>query len=129
MFIIQIYVDDIIIGSTNEDLCEDFANIMKSEFEMSLIRKLNFFLCLQIKKTRDGTLLHQERYAKELVKKFGLEGCKKVETSMSYTIKLDKDEKDKLVHSKMYRSMIGLLLYLTTSKPDLLFGTCLCACI
>ena len=68
--LVQIYVDDIILGSTNESLCSDFANLMQGESEMCMMGKLNFFLGLQIKKTKTGIFVHQSKYCKELLKKF-----------------------------------------------------------
>lgn len=73
ILLIQIYIDDIIFDSTNEDTCKGFANIMKSKFEMSMIRELNFFLRLQVKQLKEGTFIILEKYVKKLGKKFGME--------------------------------------------------------
>ena len=69
LLIVQIYVDDIIFGATNHCLCEDFAKTMQGEFEMSMMGELNFFLGLQIKQSKEGTVIHQQKYLRELVKK------------------------------------------------------------
>ena len=122
----QIYVDDIIFGSTNELLCKEFQKCMQLEFEMSSMGELNFFLGLQIKQMRDGIFICQAKYAKELIKKFGLEGSKVCNTPMATTTKLDKDDQGKCVDIKFYRSMIGSLLYLTASRPDIMFSVSLC---
>ena len=66
--IVQVYVDDIIFGATNSDLCDDFSKLMRSQFGMSMIGELNFFLRLQIKQTSNGTMIHQQKYVKELIK-------------------------------------------------------------
>ncbi|GKD82711.1 retrovirus-related pol polyprotein from transposon TNT 1-94 [Tanacetum coccineum] len=73
LIIVQIYVDDIIFGSTCQELCDDFAKIMHDEFEMSMMGELNFFLGLQIKQLEDGIFFNQSKYIKEILKKFGLE--------------------------------------------------------
>ena len=73
ILLVQIYVDDIIFGSTNDSLCKDFSLDMQSEFEMSMIGELNYFLGLQIKKTKEGIFVNQEKYCKELIKRFGME--------------------------------------------------------
>ena len=100
---------------------------MQNEFEMSMMGELNYFLGLQIKQRSDGIFISQVKYTKELIKKFRLEGSKTSKTPMATTIKLDKDEQDKSVDIKLYRSMIGTLLYLTASRPDIMFNVCLCA--
>ena len=89
---LQIYVDDIIFGSTNEKLCKEFESCMKNEFEMSMMGELNYFLGLQIKQRKDEIFINQTKYTKELIKKFELEGAKISKTPMATTTKLDKDE-------------------------------------
>ena len=98
---------------------------MQNEFEMSMMGELTFFLGLQVKQTKDGTFIYQEKYAKEIVKKFEVQNCKKTDIPMSHTSKLDKDENDKKVDHKVYRSMIGSLFYITASRPDILFSICM----
>jgi transposase InsO family protein len=127
ILIVQIYVDDIIFGATNECMCKEFANMMQGEFEMSMMGELNFFLGLQIKQTKEGIFINQAKYTKELLKKFGMDELKPMSTPMSPSTKLDKDDKGKNVDEKKYRGMIGSLLYLTASRPDIMFSVCLCA--
>ena len=119
-------MDDIIFGATDEILCQEFAKLMQSEFEMSMMGELNFFLGLQIKQSKEGIFISQTKYIKEMLKKFGMKNGKKIGTPMS-PCKLDKDENGKNVNEKLYRGMIGSLLYLTTSRPDILFSVCMCA--
>jgi len=125
--ITQIYVDDIIFGSPNSVLCEEFALSMKGEFEMSMMGELTFFLGLQIKQSPKGIFICQTKYTKELIKKFGMEDAKAIGTPMSPTTVLDEDSNGKLVDETMYRRMIGSLLYLTASRPDIMFSVCKCA--
>ncbi|GKA34420.1 retrovirus-related pol polyprotein from transposon TNT 1-94 [Tanacetum coccineum] len=127
LIIIQIYVDDIIFGSTCQDMCDEFAKIMHDEFEMSTMGELNLFLGLQIKQMKDGIFFNQSKYIKEMINKFGLEDSKPMKTLMSSDTKLTKDEECKSVDSTKYRGMIGSLLYLMTSRPDIMFSVCLCA--
>ncbi|GJR14652.1 retrovirus-related pol polyprotein from transposon TNT 1-94 [Tanacetum coccineum] len=127
LIIIQIYVDDIIFGSTCQDMCDEFAKIMHDEFEMSMMGELNFFLGLQIKQMEDGIFFNQSKYIKEMLKKFGLEDSKPMKTPMSSDTKLTKDEECESVDSTKYRGMIGSLLYLMASRPDIMFSVCLCA--
>ena len=127
MLIVQIYVDDIIFGSTCMSMCEDFAKTMHQEFEMSLMGELTFFLGLQIKQTSKGIFVNQSKYTKDLLKRFNMEDAKPFGTPMSTSTKLDKDEKGKDVDQTLYRGMIGSLLYLTASRPDIMFSVCMCA--
>ncbi|KAH9724999.1 hypothetical protein KPL70_007704 [Citrus sinensis] len=127
ILIVQIYVDDIIFGSTNELLCKEFSSCMSKEFEMSMMGELKYFLGLQIKQNEEGIFINQAKYVKDLLKRFGIDDSKTKNTPMSTTTKLDKDEKGKEVDIKMYRGMIGSLLYLTASRPDIMFSVCLCA--
>ncbi|KAH9744421.1 Integrase catalytic domain-containing protein [Citrus sinensis] len=127
ILIVQIYVDDIIFGSTNELLCKDFSSCMSKEFEMSMIGELKYFLGLQIKQNEEGIFINQAKYVKDLLKRFGYDNGTAKSTPMSTTIKLDKDEKGKEVDIKTYQGMIGSLLYLIASRPDIMFSVCLCA--
>ena len=94
---------------------------------MSMMKELNFFLGLQIKQLKEGTLINQAKYIRDLLKRFNMEKAKTMKTPMSSSIKLDKDEKGKSVNSTMYRGMIGSLLYLTASRLDIMYSVCLCA--
>ncbi|KAK6146430.1 hypothetical protein DH2020_020299 [Rehmannia glutinosa] len=123
----QIYVDDIIFSATNESLYKKFSKLMQGEFEMSMMGELNFFLGLQIKQCQEGIYISQSKYTKELLKKFGIEEGRTVSTPMATNVKIDKDEKGKPVDESKYRGMIGSLLYLTASRPDILHVVCLCA--
>nr|KYP31691.1 Retrovirus-related Pol polyprotein from transposon TNT 1-94 [Cajanus cajan] len=124
---VQIYVDDIVFGSTNVSLCKEFSKTMQGEFEMSMMGELTLFLGLQIKQMSDGIFISQSKYCNELLKKFGIEGCKEVATPISSTCNLDLDEKGIVVENSKYRVIIGSLLYLTASRPDIMFVVCLCA--
>ncbi|GJW49138.1 retrovirus-related pol polyprotein from transposon TNT 1-94 [Tanacetum coccineum] len=126
LIIVQIYVDDIIFGLTCQEMCDDFAKIMHDEFEMSMMGELNFFLGLQIKQLEDGIFFNQSKYIKELLKKFGLKGSKPMKTPISTETKLIKDVEGESVDDTKYRGMIGSLLYLTASRPDIMFSVCLC---
>ncbi|KAK6146251.1 hypothetical protein DH2020_020120 [Rehmannia glutinosa] len=123
--LVQIYVDDIIFGATNESLCKKFSKLMQGEFEMSIMGELNFFLGLQIKQCQEGIYISQSKYTKELLNKFGIEEGRTVSTPMATNVKIDKDSKS--VDESNYRGMIGSLLYLTASRPDILHAICLCA--
>jgi hypothetical protein len=88
---------------------------------------LQFFLGLQIKQAKEGTFVHQAKYTKDILKKFNMDDSKPQSTPMSTTTALDADEDREPVDQKKYRSMIGSLLYLTATRPDILFSVCMCA--
>lgn len=120
MIIIEVYIDDIIFGSDDDKLSQQFAKDMQKEFEMSLLGELKFFLGLQISQQNNGIFISQSKYIKKMLKKFGMEDCKLVSTPMTTGCKLSKDDKLKEVDQKLYRSMIGSLLYVTASRPDVM---------
>ncbi|RVW29029.1 Retrovirus-related Pol polyprotein from transposon RE1 [Vitis vinifera] len=110
-----------------QDQIIEFSKCMHSEFEMSMMGELNFFLGLQIKQLKEGTFINQAKYIRDLLKRFNMEEAKTMKTPMSSSIKFDMDKKGKPVNSTMYRGMIGSLLYLTASRPDIMYNLCLCA--
>ncbi|XP_040379776.1 uncharacterized mitochondrial protein AtMg00810-like [Oryza brachyantha] len=125
--LIQIYVDDIIFGGSSHHLVAKFSETMSREFEMSMMGELTYFLGLQIKQTEEGIFMHQTKYSKDLLKKFDMVDCKSIATPISTTATLGPDEDGEAVDQREYRSMIGSLLYLTASRPDIHFAVCLCA--
>jgi len=127
LFVLQIYVDDIIFVSTNQEFCKEFGNMMANEFEMSMIGELSYFLGLQIKQMKNGTFVSQEKYIKDMLKKFGMDDAKSISTPMGTNGNLDINASGNMVDQKLYRSMIGSLLYVTASRPDVMFSVCMCA--
>jgi hypothetical protein len=115
-----VYVDDIIFGCTNESFVQWFSNSMQIEFEMSMIGELSYFLGLQVKQRSAGIFISQEKYLKEMLKKFQMEDSSTVSTPMVVGCKLSKDDISLDVDQRTYRSMIGSLLYITTSRPDIM---------
>jgi len=127
IFVCQIYVDDNIFGSTNKTWCDDFSRIMTKRFEMSMMGELTFFLGFQIKQLKDGTFISQTKYTNDMLKKFDMENAKPIKTPMPTNGHLDLNEDGKAVDQKVYRSMIGSLLYLCASRPDIMLSVCMCA--
>ncbi|GJY17060.1 retrovirus-related pol polyprotein from transposon TNT 1-94 [Tanacetum coccineum] len=123
----RIYVDDIIFAASTLELCDLFAKIMCSKFKMSMMGKISFFLGLQISQSPRGIFINQSKYALESIKKYDFESCNPVDTTMVEKSKLDEDKEGKAVDLSHYCGMIGTLLYLTASKPDLQFAICMCA--
>jgi hypothetical protein len=126
ILIVQVYVDDIIFGGSSNSLVARFVEDMSREFEMSTMGELQFFLGLQIKQSTEGTFVHQAKYTKDIVMKFMMEHSKAMTTPMSTTTALDANEEGEHVDQKEYQSMIGSLLYLTATRPNIQFSVCLC---
>ena len=118
ILVVQIYVDDIIFGSANISLCEEFSKLMQAEFEMSMMGELRFFLGIQIEQRPEATYIHQSKYTKDLLKKFNMSDSKPSKTPMHPTCILEKEEVSNKVCQKLYRGMIDSLLYLTTLRPE-----------
>ncbi|GKB07177.1 putative ribonuclease H-like domain-containing protein [Tanacetum coccineum] len=116
---VQVYVDDIIFGSTNKAWCDDFEVLMKGEFEMSAMGEMNFFLGLQVKQLPDGIFISQDKYVKDMLTKFDMESVRTATTPYEAAKTKLKDETDPPVNVHLYRSMIGSLMYLTASRPDI----------
>jgi hypothetical protein len=127
ILIVQVYVDDIVFGGSSMSLVAKFAEDMSREFEMRMMGDLQFFLGLQIKQSKERTFVHQANYTKDIVRKFKMEDSKAMATPMCTTTILDADEEGEHMDQKEYRIMIGLLLYLTVTRPDIQFSVCLCA--
>ena len=127
LLIPQVYVDDIVFRSTIDHLAHEFSKEMKMEFEMSMVGKLNYFLGLQVKQWEYGIFISQEKYVKNLVKRFGLGSKKHTSAPISSSAKLSRDAVGVEVDPTLYRSMIGSFLYLTTSRPDIAFSVRVCA--
>jgi hypothetical protein len=115
--LVQICMDDIIFGGSSLTLVSKFQEMMKSEFQMSMMRELTFSLGIQVKQTKQGTFVHQAQYTKDLMKKFNMEELKLVSTPMSFAASLGPDEDVEAVDQREYRSMIGSLPYLTATRP------------
>ncbi|GJS88687.1 retrovirus-related pol polyprotein from transposon TNT 1-94 [Tanacetum coccineum] len=126
ILLVQVYVDDIIFGSTNPDFSKRFANLMKNNFEMSMMGELKFFLGLQVHQSPRGIFISQSQYAIKLLKKHGLDECVSMSTPMA-TKRLDADLQGTPTDQMTYRRMIGGLMYLTASQPDIAFATFVCA--
>jgi hypothetical protein len=127
IFVCQIYVDVIIFGSTDKKFCEEFSRIMTKRFEMSMMGELKFFLGFQVKQMKKGTFIYQTMYVKGMLKKFDMADAKPIKTPMALNGHLDLNEDGKSVDQKVYRSMIGSLLYLYASRPDIMLTVCMCA--
>nr|GEV02438.1 putative ribonuclease H-like domain-containing protein [Tanacetum cinerariifolium] len=127
ILLVQVYVDDIVFGSTRKEMCTEFKKMMHKKFQMSSIGELTFFLGLQVKQKEYGIFISQDKYVNEILNKFGFSDVKTASTHMETHKTLLKDEKGEDVDEHLYRSMIGSSKYLTSSRPDIMFTICACA--
>ncbi|GJT23464.1 putative ribonuclease H-like domain-containing protein [Tanacetum coccineum] len=127
ILLVQVYVDDIIFGSTKKKLCIEFKKLMHNKFQMSSMGELTFFLGLQVIQKDDGIFICQDKYVDEILKKFSFSTVKTASTPIETSKPLLKDTEDEDVDVHLYRSMIGSLMYLTSSRPDIIFAVCACA--
>ncbi|GJY28906.1 putative ribonuclease H-like domain-containing protein [Tanacetum coccineum] len=127
ILLVQVYVDDIIFGSTKKELCLEFEKLMHDKFQMSSMGELTFFLGLQVKQKEDGIFISQDKYVTDILKKFGFQDVRTASTPMDTEKPLLKDSDGDDVDVHLYRSMIGSLMYLTSSRPDIMFAVCACA--
>nr|GEU70940.1 copia protein [Tanacetum cinerariifolium] len=127
ILLVQIYVDDIIFSSTGPKACDIFSNEMSFKFQISMMGQMSFFLGLQVSQNPKGIFINQSEFALEILKKFGMDSCDDVDTPMVDRLNLDEDPLGILVDQTRFRIMVGSLIYLTASRPDLVFDVCMCA--
>ncbi|GKA70412.1 putative ribonuclease H-like domain-containing protein [Tanacetum coccineum] len=127
IMLVQVYVDDIIFGSTKKSMCTEFEDCMHKRFQMSSMGELTFFLGLQVKQQPDGIFISQDKYVANILKKFDFWSIRTSTTPIESNKPLVKDEDGEDVDVHVYRSMIGSLMYLTASRPDIMFAMCACA--
>ncbi|GJU15696.1 putative ribonuclease H-like domain-containing protein [Tanacetum coccineum] len=127
ILLVQVYVDDIIFGSTKKSLCTEFESLMHKKFQMSSMGELTFFLGLQVKQKDDGIFISQDKYVADILKKFDFSLVKTASTPIETNKALVKDKEAEAVDVHLYRSMIGSLMYLIASRPDIMFTVCACA--
>ncbi|GJS43815.1 uncharacterized mitochondrial protein-like protein [Tanacetum coccineum] len=122
--LVQVYVDDIIFGSTKKSMCTKFEECMHKRFQMSSMGELTFFLGLQVKQQPDGIFISQDKYVADILKKFDFLSIRTATTPIESNKPLVKDKDGIDVDVHVYRSMIGSLMYLTASRPDIMFAVC-----
>ncbi|GJW60861.1 retrovirus-related pol polyprotein from transposon TNT 1-94 [Tanacetum coccineum] len=127
ILLVQIYVDDIIFGSTNPKFSKRFEKLMHSRFEMSLMGEMKFFLGLQIHQSPRGIFINQVKYTLEILKKHGMEKGQSIGTPMATKPKLDTDLSGEPVDQTNYRSKIRPLMYLTSTRPNIVQAVYYCA--
>ncbi|GKC02645.1 putative ribonuclease H-like domain-containing protein [Tanacetum coccineum] len=127
ILLVQVYVDDIIFGSTKKQISNEFETLMHDKFQMSSMGELSFFLGLQVKQKSDGIFISQDKYVAGILKKFDFASIKTASTPMETNKALIKDKEAEDVDVHLYRLMFGSLMYLTASRPGIMFVVYACA--
>ncbi|GJS62461.1 putative ribonuclease H-like domain-containing protein [Tanacetum coccineum] len=127
ILLVKVYVDDIIFGSTKKSLCDEFEGLIHKRFQMSSMRELTFFLGLHVQQKEDGIFISQDKYVAKILKKFDFATMKTASTPIELNKALVRDEEADSVDVHLYRSMIGSLMYLTATRPNITFAVCTCA--
>ncbi|GJZ64089.1 putative ribonuclease H-like domain-containing protein [Tanacetum coccineum] len=127
ILLMQVYVDNIIFGSTKKTLCLKFEQMIHKRFQLSSMGELTFFLALKVQQKKDGIFISQDKYVVEILKKFYFATMKTASTPIETNKTLVKDEEAEVIDVHLYISMIGSLMYLTASRPDIMFAVCACA--
>jgi len=122
VLIVSLYVDDLLITGSNFELVEQFKVQMFEDFEMTDLGEMAFFLGMEVYQTYDGIFIGQQKYAKEVLKKFNMEGCKEMSTPLMHNEKFCKDDGSNRADERLYKSLIGCLMYLTATRPDIQFA-------
>ncbi|KAF2293784.1 hypothetical protein GH714_004737 [Hevea brasiliensis] len=125
ILIISLYVDDLLITRSNAHMIKEFKSEMLTTFEMTDLGEMSYFLRMEISQSKKGIFICQRKYAAEILKRFGMENSKPIGTPLCQSLKLCKDDKSDKVDVGIYRSLIGCLLYLTATRPDLMFAASL----
>ena len=125
ILIVALYVDDLVFTGNDKKMIEEFRREMMMKYEMSDLGLLHYFLGMEIYQDDDGVFISQKNYAEKVPKKFRMFGCKLVATPLVCNEKLVKEDGEKKVDETLYRSLVGNLLYLTATRPNIMFATSL----
>lgn len=125
VFIVVLYVDDLIFTINDKALIVEFKEAMKSEFEMTNLGLLKYFLGIEVKQMQAGIFISQEKYANQILERFKMQNSKAVPTLAALGLKLRKEDSSKRVDPTLYKSMVGSLMYLTTTRPYMMHAVSL----
>ena len=120
VLIVVLYVDDLIFTGNNKALIGEFKEAMKNEFEMTDLGLLKYFLGIEVKQMHDGIFISQEKYAGQILERFKIQNSKATPTPTKVGLNLSKEDSNKRVDPTLYKSMVGSLMYLTATRPDLM---------
>jgi hypothetical protein len=108
-------------------MCRSFSRVVMPKFEMSMVNELTYFLGFQVKQLKDAIFIPQTKNTQDLLKKYGMKHAKPIKIAMGINMHLDLNVRGKFVDQKVYRSMVGSLIYLCACRPDIMLSVCMCA--
>jgi len=123
LLVVSLYVDDLLVTGNNMKQIDVFKREMKDVFEMTDPGKMTFFLGMEVKQKQNEIFICQQKYAKEILKKFNMEECRPTSTPMNQKEKFCKKDGAAKIDEKLYRTLIGCLIYLTATRPDIMNAT------
>ncbi|XP_050916198.1 uncharacterized mitochondrial protein AtMg00810-like [Lathyrus oleraceus] len=126
ILIVSLYVDDLIFTGNDMIMMQGFKNSMKREFEMTDLGEMKYFLGVEVRQNARGIHISQKKYAGEVLERFGMGNCNGVKNPIVLgSIKLSREEEGKQVDGTLFKQMVGSLMYMTTTRPDLMYCVCL----
>eukprot|EP00253_Pinus_taeda_P011792 PITA_11792 len=125
LLIVVLYVDDVIFKGNDDYLIENFKAVMKEEFEMTDMGMLRYFLGIEVDQNENGIFISQEKYVNEVLGRFNMKECKATITPTVMGLKLSKEDNNKDFDPSLYRSIVGSLMYLTATRPGIMFAVSL----
>lgn len=120
--IVCLYVDDLIITGSNSKLIAEFREALASQFEMTDMGLMSYFLGIEVLQTEQGIFISQRKYAADILRRFKMESCNPIMTPVQERLKLEKDGPGDFVNPTLYKQLVGSLRYLTSTRPDITFG-------
>lgn len=120
MLFVCLYVDDLIYTGSDGVMFENFKRSMMLEFDMSDLGRLHYFLGIEVVQSADGIFISQKKYVREILDRFQMSNCNSVTTPSDAGLKLTKDQDGKKVDSTLFKQIVGSLMYLTATRPDIM---------
>ena len=125
IIIVFLYVDDLLFTGNDVKMMQNFKQDMMQAYEMSDLGLLNYFLGIEVSQVKEGIFISQKKYTKSILHKFKMMDCRSVAIPLAANEKFRKDDGEKKVNSSLFRSLIGSLLYLTSTRSDIMFAASL----
>lgn len=119
LLIVCLYVDDLIFTGTDLVMFEEFKKSMMVEFEMSNLGMMHYFLGIEVMQPANGTFVSKKKYVREILDRFRMKECNLTNTPIGFGLKLHKDHEGKKVDNTLYKQIVGNLMYLTATRPDI----------
>lgn len=123
--IISLYVDDLIYTGDDEGMMCEFKNSMMNEFDMSDLGKMRYFLGIEVMQFDGGIFISQRKYVLEVLRRFGMERSNSVQNPIIPGFKIFKDENGIEVNGSLYKQLVGSMMYLTATRPDIMYAVSL----